>query len=347
MMKLVVCQDETKSQNIYDIPIDTFIKTTQRNITEYYYLNMFWMPIIEKRAKLYQDFAEDLLLNPIFRWSYIGIKERLTALERELKDLNDVLGQDAFENYQKIIMDYMAHQKIENLAHDRMFDARAEIRGMLYYDKLGYSIILEPIQSNKKSYDFNATSNNSNIAVEAKFIRHPDKLGIYLMRWWKAQGEVSGIRPLGYFPYIKFKWTELNRDDLSSGEIEIIKKFFRSVFEEPSFKRELSDGRINIRYSKDNKLPLVTTPLEAIENGAIHPVVLLIGKIQNIIKKAEKEQLANPKAQGRKITCYLLLNLTRDIGFSHEKVFDDKLAELKSEWNRRGLEIITEEAPYL
>jgi hypothetical protein len=347
MIKFAVYQDGTKSQNIYDIPIDTFIKITQKNITEYHYLNMFWMPVIEKRAKLHHDFAEDLLLNPIFRWSYIGTKERLTALERELKDLNYVLGQDAFENYQKIIMDYMAHQKIENLAHDRMFDARAEIRGMLYYDKLGYSIILEPIQSNKKSYDFNATSNNSNIAVEAKFIRHPDKLGIYLMRWWQAQGEVSGIRPLGYFPYIKFKWTELNRDDLSSGEIEIIKKFFRSVFEEPSFKRELSDGRINIRYSKDNKLPLVTTPLGAIEDGVIHPVVPLIRKIQNIVEKAKRKQLANPKAQGRKIACYLLLSLKSDIRFSHEKAFNDKLAKLKSEWARCGLEFITEEVPYL
>lgn len=346
MMKFAVYQNGIKSQNIYEIPIDTFIKTVQQNISEYHCLNMFWMPIIEKRVKLYHDFAEDLLLNPIFRWCYLYTKERLTALEQELKDLSCFLGQDAFENYQKIIMDYMAHQKIENRAHDRMFDARAEIRGMLYYAKLGYSIALEPRQR-VKTHDFNAVSKNSKIAVEAKFIRHPDKLRIYLMRWWQAQAEISGVRPLGYSPYIKFKWPELNRDDLSSGEIEIIKKFFRSVFEGPTSKRVLSDGRINIKYSPDNKLPLVTIPLGAIEDGAIHPVVLLIEKIQNIVEKAEKKQLANPKAQGRKITCYLLLNLTSDIRFSHEKVFDDKLAELKSEWNRRGLEIITEEAPYL
>jgi len=347
MMKFAVYQDGTKSQNIYDISIDTFIKTTQKNITEYHYLNMFWMPVIEKRAKLCHDFAEDLLLNPIFRWCYLDTKERLTALEQELKDLSNVLGQDDFKNYQKIITGDIMVQKTENSAHDRMLDARAEIRGMLYYARLDYSIILEPRQQDKATYDFNAISNNSNIAVEAKFIRRPDKLGIYLMRWWQAQGEVSGIRPLGYSPYIKFKWTELNRDDLSSREIEIIKKFFRSVFEEPNFKRELSDGRIYIKYSQDNKLPLETTPLGAIEDGAIHPVLLLIEKIQNIVEKAEKKQLVNPKAQGRKITCYLLLNLTSDIRFSHEKAFNDKLAKLKSEWARCGLEVIIEEAPYL
>jgi hypothetical protein len=203
-----------------------------------------------------------------------------------------------------------------------------------------------PRQQDKATYDFNAVSNKPKIVVEAKFIRHPDKLGIYLMRWWQAQAEISGIRPLGYSPYIKFKWAELNRDDLSSGEIEIIKKFFKSVFEEPNFKRELSVERINIRYSLDNKLPLVTTPIGAIEDGTIHPVVLLIEKIQNIVEKAKK-QLVNTKAQGRKIACYLLLNLTSDIRFSHGKAFDDKLTELKSEWNRCGLEIITEEAPYL
>lgn len=345
-MKLVVCQDETKSQNIYDIPIDTFIKTTQKNITEYYYLNMFWMPIIEKRAKLHHDFAEDLLLNPIFRWCYIDTKKRLKVLEQELKDLSYVLGQDAFENYQKTIMDYMAHQNIENQAHDRMLDARAEMRGMLYYAKLGYSIILEPRQRDNATYDFNTVSKKSKIAVEAKFIRHPDKLRIYLMRWWQAQAEISGVHPLGFSPYIKFRWENLNRNELSSKEIKEIKHFFRLVFEKPDSDRKVSFGRINIMYSQDNKLEPATTPIEIIEKDTKHSVDPLIRKIRSTIEQA-RIQLAVPKNKGMDISCYLLLNLTSNIGFFHEKAFKNNLKDLKNEYSRYGLEIVTEEALYL
>mgnify|MGYP001558238063 FL=1 len=48
------------------------------------------MPVIEERAKRYVDSStEDCLLNPIFRWCYLNKREeRLTALEREMKNLN-------------------------------------------------------------------------------------------------------------------------------------------------------------------------------------------------------------------------------------------------------------------
>ena len=48
------------------------------------------MPVIEERAKRYVDSsAEDCLQNPIFRWCYLNKREeRLTALEREMKNLN-------------------------------------------------------------------------------------------------------------------------------------------------------------------------------------------------------------------------------------------------------------------
>ncbi len=195
---------------------------------------MFWLPIIEKRAECLLDSAEDCLLNPIFRWCYLNTREKLTALEQELEAVNNVLGHDALVNYQKIIMADMVTCPTENQAHDRMLDARAEIRGMLHYANLSCSIVLEARQPSKKTHDFNAISANSNVAVESKFIRYPGKLGQCLMRWWQAQAEISGVRPLGYMPYIKFKWEDVNRDELSFEEIAEVKKFFRLVFDEPN-----------------------------------------------------------------------------------------------------------------
>ena len=341
-----------KSRSIYEIPIKTFFETVRQNITKnYYYLNMFWMPIIEERAKRYVDsYAEDYLLNSIFRWCYLNNTEKLTALEQEMKNLNDILTPSGFASYQKIVMNDIVGNSIENNVHNRILDTRAEIRGMLYYAKLNYSIALEPKQPSKKTHDFNAISTNSHIAVEAKFIRHPDKLGKYLKRWWQAQAEINGVRPLGYLPHVKFKWDEIDRDELSTQEIEKVKQFLKSVFEYPNSDNKLSFGRINISYSPTNKLEPVTTPLEEIEENPKYiqcKVDPLIRKIRDITDHALKEQLAIPIKKGMGISCYLILDLTSDIDFYHRKIFENKLTDLKNEFRLNGLNIITEEAHYL
>jgi len=72
----------------------------------------------------------------------------------------------------------------------------------------------------------------------------------------------------------------------------------------------------------------------------------LIKKIRGTIEKA-RSQLAVPKNNGMDISCYLLLNLTSNIGFFHKMAFRNKLTDLKNEYSHCGLEILTEEAPYL
>lgn len=339
---------------IYEIDVKTFLKKVQENIKVYNYLNIFWLSIIEKRAKQYQhNYAEDYLLNPIVRWLYLNTGERLTALEQELKNLENILGNNEFPKYQKCIENAIVGISVENEAHNRMLDTRAEIRGMLYYTGLGYMIILEECKqikkrTNPKTYDFNAISQKSNIAVEAKFIRLPDKLGQYIKRWWQAQAEITECYPLGYFPYTKFRWSVLNGDDLSLDEIEEIKKFLRSVFEKPDSINKLNHERINISYSPENKPLPATTPLGAIqEEIKKHPVDLLINKLCSTIENAKNKQLADAKAHRKEIACYFLLNLTSEISFAHEDLFREKLKCLQEKYKQCGLEVICEEANYL
>lgn len=337
------------SPSIYDISIETFLKTVKRNMDGYGHIHMFWLPIIERRARHHSKPAEDLLLNPIFRWCYLNTRDKLIALEQELSALKEALGCDAFANYQKELMENIVGQPTENRAHNRMLDARAEILGMLHYkNKLNCSIVLEPKQPKRETHDFNVYSDDSNIAVEAKFIRQPDKLGEYLGRWWQAQEETSGTRPIGYSSnrYIKFKWQYKNRDELSLSEICEMKNFFRSIFEEPKSCSELSLKRIKITYSPDNKLKPATVPIGAIEENAKHPVDLLMKKIKRVIEKAQ-DQLSGAKQNGMQTAYYCLLNRDEFVAFHWGDKLNYEIETLKNEYKEKGLDIIIENVGYL
>ena len=239
----------------------------------------------------------------------------------------------------------MVTQPTENEAHNRMLDARAEIRGMLHYAKQGYSITLEPRQPRIKTHDFNARSGGSNVAVEAKFLRLPDRLLEYLMRWWDAAGAISGTKPLGIAPYIKFRW-KLIVGDLASDEIEELKKLFRSIFIEPRLNKSLSSGRIQIEYSPDNTLPVTMRILGTIEQNEAHPVDLLMKNMENKIKDAE-DQLKEAGKRGMQTACYLLVNITADIPFEFQKEYVKAENDLREKPRQHELEIVIEEARYL
>ncbi|MCQ4573780.1 MAG: hypothetical protein NOU37_00820 [Candidatus Brocadiales bacterium] len=315
---------------------------------KYNNLGMFWLPIIEARAAKHSHSAEDCLLNPIFCWSYLNTKERLGKLEKELKKLEETLTSDDFKDYHNDLAKEMITKALENEVHNRMLDARAEIRGMLHYAESGHSITLEPRQPKIKTPDFNACSSDSNIAVEAKFLRHPDKLREYLMRWWAAAEAISGTRPLGIAPYIKFKWKPINsKNDLNLDEIEKLKQFFRSVFIQHKLNGSLSTGRIQIEYSPDNSLSVSIRPLGTIEQNAKHPVDLLIKKMRVDIEDRAKDQLKQARESGMQTACYLLVNITSDIEFEWPKNYNSAKQTLKEEYSRQELEIVIEEVEYL
>lgn len=332
---------------IYDIAIETFLETVKENVDGYAHICRFYLPIIEKRAEKHSESAEDCLLNPIFRWCYLNTRERLAAFEQELSALKKTLGSSVFDNYQKSIMADIVNHTIENQAHDRMLAARAEIRGMLYYGGKGCSISLEHKQQNKRKHDFNAYCGNSNIAVEAKFIHLFDKVGTYLMRWWQAQTEISNTRPLGYIPYIRFRWHyNGNRNELNEQEIYKMKSFFRTVFDDPNSDKELSLKRIRITYSPNNTLPISTVSLEAIEESANYPVALLMKKIKRDVDDAQK-QLCGARQGGMRTACYLLLNVDGGVQVRWEDKINSDIEALKNEYKNKGLDIIIENVYYM
>ena len=335
------------SVSIYNVSVDDFIREVKQNIASYAYICKFWLPIIEERIKHLSHYAEDCLLNPIFCWCYLGTVEKLEAFEQELLRLENILGVEGFSKYQKNLMIDMSGHSIENQVHNRMLEAYSEIHGMFYYHNLDYSISIEPQKPNQKTHDFNAFSDNSNIAVEAKSIRLPDKLEVYLMRWWHAQADVGGKWLLGLAPQIKFKWGFTGRADLTQPEICAIKKFFHSVFEEPDSDKKLCSGRINISYSPNNTLPPALTPLGTIPNNAKHPVDKLKEKLNKTIEGALK-QLSSAKDEEKQIACYLELNIDPSIPFEYNNYFNKTIECLKADYSRKtGLDIIVKKVSYL
>lgn len=335
---------------IYETPINTFLETVRQNIGEYANLRQFWLPIIEARAQKHShsNSAEDCLLNPIFRWCYLNRVEQLRKFEQELKLLREKLGSDDFLNYQKTVSEALVNKQTEEEAHNRMLDTRAEIRGMLHYAKLGHSITLEPRQLRIRTHDFNAYSGGSNIAVEAKFFHHPDKLREYLMRWWAAAEDISGTRLLGIAPYTRFKWNLIiNKKELNLAEIEELKKFFKGIFVEPNLDKSLSEGRIQVSYSPNYRLPLATRPLGTLEPNTEHPVYLLIDKIKSTIEKRAKDQLRRAREKKMLIACYILVNIILDIPFEWKKEYRNIKQTLQKEYSQQGLEVLIEEVEYL
>ncbi len=99
-------------------------------------------------------------------------------------------------------------------------------------------------------------------------------------------------------------------------------------------------------YSPANRLAPATTPLGVIEQNTEHSVEPLIKKIRGTIEKAQI-QLDMARKKGMDTTCYLLVNLKPDIAFYWRKVFNNRLTDLKNEYSRYGLKILTEEVAYL
>ncbi len=143
-------------------------------------------------------------------------------------------------------------------------------------------------------------------------MRYPDKLGQYLMRWWQAKAEISGARPLGRIPYIKFRWNELDRSDLNSVELTEINHFFGEVFTNPGTKARLESDRICISYSPKNGLMPAIAPLAPPTSDPKHPFNKLMSKFNTTILGAI-EQLEDARELGYLPTCFILCNIREDI----------------------------------
>lgn len=323
----------------------SIICTIKKNIQGISSLDRYYDSLLDAISTNGHIIKNDLLTNPIFRWMYLGIADKILSFKNEMDALNNCLGEEQFNTFITTSVLDLRNQKTANAIHNRMLDMRAEILGMLHYFDDGHSITLVPRDPNQRRHDFNAIKMNDQIAVEAKFIRYPDKLGQYLMRWWQAKAEITGARPLGRIPYIKFRWNELDRNDLNSVELTEINHFFGEVFTNPGTEARLESDRLCISYSPKNGLMPAIAPLAPPTSDPKHPFNKLMSKFNTTILGAI-EQLEYARQMGSFPACFMLSNISEVINFHWKNEYEIRKSNLIQSYSSK-VKVFISEVGYL
>ena len=162
------------------ISIQYFRKSVIQSLQSYPKCTEFWLPIIDARATRNEATTEDLLLNPVFRWVFINLSEKIEAFENQISMLEAALGVNELQTFHDQLLRDISSHPIENYAHNRLLSAMTEIRAILRLSSDGYTISLVPRGEGKKTPDFLADKQSQSYMVEVKYIRPPDKLEEYL-----------------------------------------------------------------------------------------------------------------------------------------------------------------------
>lgn len=328
------------------IPIEAFKISTRKNLHNYPICSRFWWPVIEARVKQNKVSADDLLLNPVFRWAFLDRSDKLDAYEDLLGSLEQTLGKIQFHSLHKLLVQDIASHSVENIAHNRLLSAMTEINAIRQFASEGHTITLIPRCDGKKTPDFKADIGLKSILVEVKYIRPPDKLEEYLLRWWQSQKEIDPTIPQGLLPHLKFEWEHVkSRNELSHAEISILKDFFFTVLQQPEQNRELNEGRLVVRYIHDRKLPIVTVPLNVRARYSEAAYEGLFGKIESVLESASCQLGDSKKGQLR--TIFLGIILCIDIQFLWPDRYKDRIRDLQQKSEDRGIHVIIKELGYL
>ena len=333
-------------RGITAVSLHLFMRSAGRNLRGYPRCFQFWWPIIDARAGRHEVSADDLLLNPVFRWAFLARADKLEAFENQLTLLEAALGSIQFQIFREQLLQDMSNHRIENHAHNRLLSALTEVRAILRFSSDGYTIALIRRRKNQKTPDFTADRQSRSSLVEVKYIRPPDKLEEYLLRWWQAQKEVAQEIPQGLLPHLRFDWEPVgSRAELSRDEIASLKDLFAIALQEPHQAHQLTSGRLIVRYAPRRKLPVTTEPLatkayrsEATREG-------IFAKIKAILDRAST-QLATP--QGTQFrTVFLAINLSPDIDFLWRERFEERFESLRQQFVHKGVQVVVEEVGYL
>ncbi|OGA44768.1 MAG: hypothetical protein A3F74_19970 [Betaproteobacteria bacterium RIFCSPLOWO2_12_FULL_62_58] len=328
--------------SLTDIPVDLFCKAVRRNLEPYPRAFSFWWPIICARAERCPS-AADLLLNPFFRWAFLNRADKLTAFEEQIAELDTTLGAVGVQSLGNQMLYDLQNVKVENNAHNRILSSMVEVRCILRFACDGYSVALIPRHQGHKTPDFSVTKESEVSFVEAKYIRPPDKLGEYLLRWWQAQKEVAGEIPLGILPHLRFEWEPVERrSELSQSEIDFLKQFFVTVLHESHQLHSDNLGSLIVRYVPDRKLPISTAPLvEKASQSELNRAARLFEKLKKDLKHASGQLAA--QCGDQRAVVFLALNLSPDITFLWPVRFDQRLDVLRQEFVNNGVNVLVEE----
>lgn len=323
-----------------------FTGSAFQNLRSYNRCFQFWWPIIDARAKLGKSTVEDLLLNPVFRWAFLNSLDKLEAFESQLSNLESALGTIQSKSFQQQLLEDISTHPVENFVHNRILSAMTEIRAILRYFSDGHTITLIPRHKGRKTPDFSTEREGRIRLVEVKYIRPPDKLEEYLLRWWQAKKELAQPLPQGALPHVKFEWTPVeSRDELSRKELLDIKEFVTAVYQQPDEARELLNGRVVLKYLPNRRLPAAVVPLDVRATFSEINRDPLFTKLQATIQTALEQLSQSDEAKQR--TVFLAINLSTDIQFLWHNRFHDRMEALCREFADLGLEVVVEEVCYL
>ena len=328
------------------ISVALFKRLSLKNIKKYPGCLHFWWPIIESRAKRYDSSAGDLLMNPVFRWVFLNSSKELEAFENHIKLLKAALGDKQFRTFHEQLLQDIFNHPIENGAHNRLLSAMTEIKAILRFASEGYAITLIPRQKNQRTPDFGADKESQSCMVEVKYIRPPDKLEEYLLRWWQAQKEVAKVIPQGLLPHLKFDWVPIeSRYELENEEMASLKDLFKKALQQPEKFSELKIGRLVVRYIPNRKLQAAIEPLPAKAARSEDARKGLFKKLEKSLESALGQLGNSDKVQQR--TLFLAINLSTDIRFLWHERFYERFEALCQNREDRGLTIIVEEVSYI
>lgn len=335
-----------RGKALTNIQIKLFKRSTYCNFKRYHRCFDFWWPLIKRRAMFHNETASELLLNPVFRWGFLGNKSKLDAFEIQLKKLYIALGSSQFRLFHDQFIKDIANHPVENDAHNRMLSAMVEINAILQFASQGYSIVLVHDDKGAKKADFFAKKDKNLTVIEVKYIRPPDKLAEFLLRWWQAQKEVAIKIPLGLLPHLKFEWMPVeSRNELSNSEIAELKEFFTLVLLESDSPQNFVNGRLKVQYVPDRKLPPSTKPLDVKAANSKQIRKGIFPKLEGTLKKACAQLDVFDDVDERVI--YLALNLSPDISFLWPDDFSTRLDQLIVDFQGKGVKVIAEKVGYL
>jgi hypothetical protein len=336
-----------RGQPLTNVSVDLFLHEANRHLRDYSHAFWFWWPIIHARAEHHRASAADLLLNPLFRWSFLNRREKLATFEAQIASLEIALGTSGVQAFRDQLFEDLKNHSIENDAHNRFLSAMVEVRAALHFNCRSYSVALIPRCQTRRTPDFSVTKDSETFLVEVKYIRPPDKFGEYLLRWWQAQRDVAGELPLGSLPQLRFDWQPIEfRSELSQHEIDILKDLFLRVLQEPDRLDTITSGRLVVNYVPNRKLPISTAPIlvRAAESEANRAGVFQ--KLRRKVENASKQLAAQTKSQQPSVL-FLALNLSPDIAFFWPDHFNERLEILRQEALSRGVSILVQEVGYL
>ncbi len=238
-------------------------------------ISQLYLPVIKEHIKTYGSAidCDDWLFIPHFQWLWLSdndnelglsCKNRMEKMEIDLKKIYESLGKDEFKKMCADLLPFAKHKTV-NGVHNKLYDFYGELKGMLHFINMGYSIERIPREDDKKTPDFRATKDGDVVIVECKFIHESEPVKTFVKRhitfletkpgFWES----GSLRPWHNFSY------SAHPQDLEESHIKDLKNFINQIVDE---KRNSNDiklkhpYKVNVHYERKDTIELGLVTIE-------------------------------------------------------------------------------------